>query len=52
MADKGFDIEHSLARIGVKLNVPPKLGGSAQMSAKNVDLTRQIAEVCIHVAGP
>ena len=49
MADKGFDIEHSLARIGVKLNVPPKLGGSAQMSAKNVEITRRIAEVRIHV---
>ena len=49
MAGKGFDIEHSLARIGVKLNVPPKLGGSAQMSAKNVEVTRRIAEVRIHV---
>ena len=49
MADQDFDIEHSLARIGVKLNVPPKLGGSAQMSAKNVEVTRRIAEVRIHV---
>ena len=36
MADKGFQIQDLLAPLGVQLNVPPFLGGNAQMEASNV----------------
>lgn len=49
MADKGFDIEDILAPIGVKLNIPPKLGKNDQLTAAEVEVTRRIAEVRIHV---
>ena len=48
MADKGFQIE-DLLPLGVKLNIPPFLGGDSQMSAEDVTRTQQIARVRIHV---
>ena len=48
MADKGFQIEDILP-LGVKLNIPPFLGGNSQMSAEDVIRTQQIASVRIHV---
>ena len=48
MADKGFQIE-DLLPLGVKLNIPPFLGGDSQMSAEDVIRTQQIASVRIHV---
>ena len=48
MADKGFQIKDILP-LGVKLNIPPFLGGNSQMSAEDVIRTQQIASVRIHV---
>lgn len=48
MADKGFQIK-DLLPLGVKLNIPPFLGGDSEMSAEDVIRTQQIASVRIHV---
>jgi hypothetical protein len=48
MADKGFTIDDVLP-LGVSLNIPPFLGRSSQMSAKDVVKTREIASLRIHV---
>ncbi|CAB3994178.1 THAP domain-containing 6 [Paramuricea clavata] len=48
MADKGFTIEDVLP-LGVLLNIPPFLGQSSQMSAKDVVKTEEIASLRIHV---
>ena len=48
MADKGFTIDDVLP-IGVSLNIPPFLGKSSQMSAKDVVKTQEIASLWIHV---
>ncbi len=48
MAHKGFTIEDILP-LGTTLNIPPFLGQNAQMSAKDVIHTQQIASVRIHV---
>lgn len=49
MADKGFDIQDLLDKIGVKLNIPPYLGQYGQMTANEVKLTQSIAAERIHV---
>lgn len=48
MADKGFQIQDILP-LGVKLNIPPFLGGNSQMSAEDVIRTQQIVGLRIHV---
>ena len=48
MADKGFTIQ-DLLPVGVSLNIPPFLGSSAQMPAKDVVKTQEIASLRIHV---
>ena len=48
MADKGFQIQDILP-LGVDLNIPPFLGIDAQMSAKDVVRTQQIASLRIHI---
>lgn len=48
MADKGFTIE-DLLPLGVSLNIPPFLGGSNQMAAKDVVKTQEIASLRIHI---
>ena len=49
MADKGFEIQDILAPYGVRLTVPPFLGGEKQMSAREVVITKNIADVRVHV---
>ena len=49
MADKGFDIVYKLMVQGVKLNIPPFVNRSTQLSKKKVITTRKIASLRIHV---
>ena len=49
MADKGFDIEHMLNDKGVGLNIPPFLQSQAQFTAADVQETKTIAKLRIHV---
>ncbi|XP_033747143.1 uncharacterized protein LOC117332365 [Pecten maximus] len=49
MADKGFDIQDLLDELEVKLNIPPFLGLSGQMTGDDVITTQSIAAERIHV---
>ena len=49
MADKGFDIQHLLAPIGVRLNIPPFRHGERVFTPDDVMKTKKIAAVRIHV---
>ena len=50
MADKGFGIQKIIVKKGTLINVPPKLVPKVkQMSTLDVERTRRIAELCIHV---
>ena len=49
MADKGFDIQDLLLERGVQLNIPPFLQSQAQFSARDVQQTKAIASLRIHV---
>ena len=49
MADKGFDIQHLLAPIGVRLNIPPFRRGERVFTPDDVIKTKKIAAVRIHV---
>jgi len=49
MADKGFDIQHLLSRLGVRLNIPPFRQGDQQFTPDDIMKTKKIAAVRIHV---
>ena len=49
LADRGFLIEEELATRGEVLRVPAFTRGKAQIPAKDVDISRQIAHIRIHV---
>lgn len=49
MADRGFTIAEELARKGALLEIPAFTTGRTQLPARDVDVTRKIANVRIHV---
>ena len=49
MADRGFGMEDILAHKNVWLNAPPRLDGRLRLPEKDVEKTRRIADVRIHV---
>ena len=49
MADKGFDIQHFLSELGVRLNIPPFRRGEQQFTPDDIMATKKIAAVRIHV---
>ncbi|XP_068713587.1 uncharacterized protein [Montipora foliosa] len=49
MADKGFDIDDLLRAKGVALNIPPFLKSQGQFTALDVQKTKTIARLRIHV---
>ena len=49
MADRGFTIQDELATRGAVLKIPKFTKGKSQMNAKEVDFSRKISNVRIHV---
>ena len=49
MADGGFTVEEEFAIQGAKWTLPASTKGKKQLSQKDVELSRKIANVCIHV---
>ena len=49
MADRGFTIKDSLAKLGISLNLPPFLEGCGQLEPDELQRGRSIASLHIHV---
>ena len=49
LADRGFNVEDSVAYRGATLNIPAFTHGKPQLSPEDVESTRKIANVRIHV---
>lgn len=49
MVDKGFRIQESVEKIGMKLNIPPFAKSGSQMSSAEIKLTEKIARHRVHV---
>ena len=49
LADRGFNIHDDLAVLGAKLEIPSFTKGKTQLSRAEVEKSRQLARVCIHV---
>ena len=49
LADRGFNIEDSVGAIGASLQIPAFTRGKNQLAAKEVESTRNIANVRIHI---
>lgn len=49
LADRGFDIADDLAMIGASLAIPPFTKGKPQLSQREVEFSRQLSSIRIHV---
>ena len=49
LADRGFNVQESLAYRGATLNIPAFTKGKAQLPAVDVEETRKLANVRIHI---
>jgi len=49
LADRGFDIVDDLTMVGVSLAIPLFTKGKPQLSQWEVEFSRQLSNVCIHV---
>ena len=49
LADRGFNVAECLGSVGASLHIPSFTRGKTQLSPSEVEKTRSIANVCIHV---
>jgi len=49
LADRGFDIEEDVARMQASLRIPAFTHGCDQLSPSDIEKTRQLANVRIHI---
>ena len=49
LADRGFNVEDSIAYMGATFNIPAFTRGLSQLPAKDIESTRKLANVRIHV---
>ena len=49
LADRGFDIADSVGVMQTALHIPAFTKGKSQLSAVEIEQTRTIANVCIHL---
>ena len=49
LADRGFDIGEDVARIQASLKIPAFTKGCTQLNPRDIEETRQLASVRIHI---